>query len=71
VIAGREEEEEDIIYFSRKSSLFDHLHVQNGLTDFYFFWFKLFVAMPPFRICYDAIQNFLYFSSSVPENGLW
>ena len=69
VTADREEEEEekeeeDITSFFTKIITF-----QNSLTNFYFFRLKLLVAV--FQDMLRVIQNFLYFSSSVPENGLW
>jgi len=59
-----------LLHFSRKSSLFNRLYVQNGLADFDFFWLKL-LMMIAFQDMLRAIQNFLYFNSVPPKNGLW
>ena len=62
VTADKEEKEEDITsFFMKIITLFDCLYIQNSLTDFYFFWLKLLVAMPPFRIHYVRLKIFYIF----------
>ena len=71
---GEEEEgeKEDVISFFTKIIIFRLLVRPERLIDFYFFRLKLSAhSDATFQNMLRAIQNFLYFSNSIPpENGL-
>ena len=57
----KKKKEETLLNFLWNTSIFDHLYVQNSLTDFIFFLIQITRGDVAFQDMQRAFQKFLYF----------